>query len=92
MFNIEKGRDFYGPGGGYSTFAGRDATIGLATMETDPSKWSKARVEELSAAEVEVLANWVNRFRQKYDVVGFLNDGARPMSVEEARAKGLTKS
>lgn len=90
VFNVEKGRDFYGPGGGYSSFAGKDATIGLATMETDPTKWTKRTVEELSAAEADTLANWVGRFRQKYDVVGFLNDGARPMTVEEARAKGLT--
>ena len=67
-----------------------DATIGLATMETDPAKWAKTLVSQLSAAEVDVLAGWVSRFRQKYPVVGFLNDGAAPTTVAEARAKKLT--
>lgn len=119
----EMGRSFYGPGGGYSGFAGRcvspfppgrrppgcrllpsphapapassvppptrrDATIGLATMETNPTLWTKKTVEELSVAEVDVLSNWVTRFRAKYAVVGTLTDGARPTTVADARAAG----
>lgn len=88
VFNVEKGRDFYGPGAGYAPFAGRDATVGLATMEIEPAKWTKKAVAELSSAELDTLSNWVGRFRQKYDVVGFLNDGARPMTLAEARSRG----
>lgn len=60
-------------------------------MEVDPAKWLKRSVAELSAAEVDTLGSWVNRFRMKYRIVGFLNDGANPMTVAAAKAKGLTQ-
>lgn len=89
MSSHEGGPGFYGPGGGYHGFAGRDATVGLATMETDPAKWVKKTVAELSYAERDVLADWVRRFSMKYDIVGYLNDGARPRTVAgEAGAAG----
>jgi len=81
MSSHESGPAFYGPGGGYSVFAGRDASIGLATMETDPAKWAKVSVGELSAAQRDTLSDWVQRFRLKYDIVGFCNDGSAPRSV-----------
>ena len=58
-------------------------------METDPAKWVKTTLAELSAAEVDTLGGWVSRFRMKYPIVGFLNDGAAPTTVEAARARGL---
>lgn len=124
MSSAAGGREFYGPGAGYSAFAGRcvpphdwrttkvvprlcstpthlhlhppratcrDATIGLATMETNPTAWTKSKVEQLSAAETDTLSNWVTRFRQKYAIVGTLTDGARPTTVDAARAAGWLK-
>lgn len=71
----------------------RDATIGLATMEVDVTKWGpRTKSSELSAAEADTLASWVARFRAKYQVVGFLNDGANPTTVAMAAAKGLLKA
>ena len=64
--------------------ARRDASIGLATMQTDPSKWTKRSVAELSHSERDTLADWVNRFAAKYDVIGYLNDGANPKTVASA--------
>ena len=56
----------------------------------DPAKWAgRSRAAELSAAEADTLASWVARFRTKYRVVGFLNDGANPITVAQAAAKGL---
>ena len=60
------GNDFYGPGAGYNVFAGRDASIGLATMELDPAKWAPAGprlVASLSLSEVDTLNSWVSRRR-----------------------------
>ena len=59
----------------------RDATIGLATMQTDATKWVKTSVSELTASEKDTLADWVGRFSMKYRIVGYLNDGAAPKSV-----------
>lgn len=81
MSSHEGGPAFYGPGGGYNGFAGRDSTVGLATMETDPAKWTKKSISELSFSEKDTLSDWVQRFSLKYDVVGYLNDGAHPRTV-----------
>ena len=81
MSSHESGPSFYGPGGGYHGFAGRDSSIGLATMEVDPTKCTRKLVSELSYAEQDVLRDWVTRFSMKYQIVGFLNDGSNPKSV-----------
>jgi membrane-associated progesterone receptor component len=83
MSSHETGKSFYGPGGPYHAFAGKDASIGLATMETDPSKWKKSSVSELSAAERDILQDWVNRFSAKYQIVGYLNEGSHPRTAKE---------
>lgn len=57
-------------------------------METDPSKWTKTKVDELTSSELDTLANWVGRFASKYEIVGCLNDGARPLTVAQAQERG----
>lgn len=86
MSSHETGPAFYGPGGGYHAFAGRDASIGLATMEVSPDKCVKRTVDELSSAERETLGDWVQRFSMKYRIVGYLNDGAHPRTVAAGQA------
>jgi membrane-associated progesterone receptor component len=89
MSSHEGGPAFYGPGGPYENFAGRDASVGLATMQTDPAKWAAGSVAELSAAERDVLRDWFNRFRAKYRVVGAMSDGSSPKTLADLRAAGL---
>lgn len=57
-------------------------------MSVDPASWTKTTVAELSAAEVDTMRSWVERFRMKYRIVGFLNDGANPTTVAQARERG----
>ncbi|PHJ16790.1 cytochrome b5 family heme steroid binding domain-containing protein [Cystoisospora suis] len=68
------GRRFYGPDGPYSIFAGRDVTMNLAKMVFEesennvaPSKW-----KTISAVERRTLDDWEERFKQKYDHVGYV--------------------
>ena len=43
---------------------------------------------ELHLAEKAVLLDWVSKYRAKYPIVGFLNEGSQPLTVAEAKEKG----
>lgn len=70
------GLSFYGKNGPYRKFGGCDATINLAKMilteianETSiPSKWLNLTLNEKS-----VLTDWIKKFEEKYDVVGYVD-------------------
>ena len=87
VFDVTAGKDFYGPGGAYEVLAGRDASLGLAAMETDESKWpSKGTFDELTAMEADTLNDWLQRFEDKYPLMGFLPAGFDGRSLEEMTA------
>ncbi|KAF8396302.1 hypothetical protein HHK36_017917 [Tetracentron sinense] len=62
---------FYGPGGPYALFAGRDASRALALMSFDPQDLT-GNIEGLSSSELEVLQDWEFKFMEKYVKVGQL--------------------
>lgn len=71
VFNVYKGRHFYGPGCEYHVFAGKDATRllakGILEEETEEEK-----KKPLNLADRAALAGWMWTFEGKYDVVGEL--------------------
>ena len=78
VFDVTPGRNFYGPGGPYANFAGRDASRGLAygsfdeDMLTEDLKGPLDKLEDLGGEEMEALRGWEERFNEKYLVVGKL--------------------
>ncbi|KAL2267108.1 hypothetical protein VTJ83DRAFT_4385 [Remersonia thermophila] len=78
VFDVTRGRNFYGPGGPYSNFAGRDASRGLACGSFDEEMLTKDldgpldTLEDLGPSEMEALGGWEERFEEKYLVVGRL--------------------
>ncbi|KAL6009749.1 Membrane steroid-binding protein 1 [Asimina triloba] len=62
---------FYGPGGPYALFAGRDASRALALMSFDPNDLT-GNIEGLNPDEIEVLNDWELKFIEKYVKVGQL--------------------
>ena len=78
VFDVTRGKNFYGPGGPYSNFAGRDASRGLACGSFDESMLTKDldgpldTLEDLGPEELETLRGWEERFEEKYLVVGRL--------------------
>jgi len=76
VFDVSAGRNFYGPGGPYSNFAGRDASRGLAkgsfdaSMLTEDLEGPLDDLQDLTPDEVEALRGWEERFMDKYMVVG----------------------
>ncbi|XP_051150187.1 membrane steroid-binding protein 2-like [Andrographis paniculata] len=71
IYDVSRSRMFYGPGGPYAMFAGRDASRALALMSFDPKDLT-GNVEGLSASELEALQEWEYKFMEKYVKVGQL--------------------
>ncbi|TVU47256.1 hypothetical protein EJB05_06849 [Eragrostis curvula] len=71
VYDVSRGRLFYGPQGPYSLFAGRDATRALALMSFDPNDLT-GDLEGLSPDELEVLQDWEEKFKERYPRVGHL--------------------
>lgn len=78
VHDVTGGRNFYGPGGPYENFAGRDATRGLACQSFDEEMLTKDLdgplddCSDLDKDQLENLQGWVERFDEKYLVVGQL--------------------
>lgn len=78
VFDVTPGRSFYGPGGPYENFAGRDASRGLAfqsfdrDMLTEDLKAPLDDLKDLQEEQLENLQNWEERFQEKYLIVGKL--------------------
>ena len=78
VYDVSPGRNFYGPGGPYENFAGRDATRGLACQSFDDEMLTKDLegplddCGDLDNDAIENLNGWVERFDEKYLVVGKL--------------------
>ncbi|KAI9688637.1 MAG: hypothetical protein M1822_000994 [Bathelium mastoideum] len=78
IFDVTPGRNFYGPGGPYENFAGRDASRGLACGSFDESMLTEDlqapldTLEDLGRDEIEALQGWEERFSDKYLVIGEL--------------------
>ncbi|KAJ4821997.1 hypothetical protein Tsubulata_007550 [Turnera subulata] len=69
IYDVSPSRMFYGPGGPYALFAGREASRALALMSFDPRDLT-ADLEGLSESELEVLQDWEYKFMEKYVKVG----------------------
>lgn len=86
VYDVSMGRNFYGPGGPYANFAGRDASRGLACGSFDEDMLTEEldgpldKLADLTADQVEALQGWEERFNEKYDIIG------RLVSAEEYNA------
>lgn len=89
VFDVSPGRNFYGPGGPYENFAGRDASRGLAFGSFDEDMLTVDldgpldKLEDLETDQEEALQGWEERFLEKYLVVGKL------VAVGEEESKPL---
>ncbi|XP_062220561.1 probable steroid-binding protein 3 [Phragmites australis] len=71
VYDVTSGRGFYGPGGAYAVFAGREASRALGKMSKDEADVS-GDLSGLSDKELGVLADWETKFQAKYPVVARL--------------------
>ncbi|CAL5358811.1 hypothetical protein ACSBR2_036734 [Camellia fascicularis] len=69
IFDVTAGKSFYGPGGPYGMFAGKDASRALAKMSKNEEDVC-ASLDGLSEKEIGVLNDWEKKFEAKYPIVG----------------------
>lgn len=90
VFDVTAGKSFYGPGGPYSNFAGRDASRGLAKNSFDEEMLTDVDkpldlLDDLNEEEKRSLHDWAGHFEGKYMLIGRLvNEDS-----DEAKAAGL---
>lgn len=74
VYDVGRGRDFYGPGGPYGMFAGKDCTRALAMVSFDEELFT-GDIQGLEPEELEKLEEWIEMFEGKYRRVGRLLEG-----------------
>lgn len=69
IYDVSQSRVFYGPGGPYALFAGKDASRALAKMSFE-EKDLTGDISGLGPFELEALQDWEYKFMSKYVKVG----------------------
>ncbi|CAA7390966.1 unnamed protein product [Spirodela intermedia] len=82
IYDVSQSRMFYGPGGPYALFAGRDASRALAKMSFE-EKDLTGDISGLGPFELEALQDWEYKFMSKYVKVGTVR---KTLPVEGAPA------
>jgi len=88
VYDVTSAANFYGPDGPYHVFAGRDASRALARLSFDEETLANPRIDDLGAAELDQLNDWIEKFEMKrYRVVGRLvtPPESKLFSLEELR-------
>ncbi|KPJ10521.1 Membrane-associated progesterone receptor component 2 [Papilio machaon] len=84
IFDVTRGRRFYGPGGPYAAFGGKDASRGLATFSVTSSDKEYDDLSDLNSMEMDSVKEWEAQFREKYELVGkLLKPGEEPTSYSD---------
>merc|ERR1719420_749466 len=85
IYDVTKGKRFYGPGGPYAGFAGRDASRGLATFSVDAIHDEYDDLSDLKASELEQVRERELQFSEKYEFVGkLMKPGEEPTFYSDA--------
>ncbi|VVB15685.1 unnamed protein product [Arabis nemorensis] len=86
IYDVTQSRMFYGPGGPYALFAGKDASRALAKMSFE-DKDLTSDISGLGPFELEALQDWEYKFMSKYAKVGTVkvtdSSQSEPASVSE---------
>ncbi|KAM0945156.1 putative cytochrome b5-like heme/steroid binding domain-containing protein [Dioscorea sansibarensis] len=73
IYDVSQSRMFYGPGGPYALFAGKDASRALAKMSFEENDLT-GDISGLGPFELEALQDWEYKFMSKYVKVGTIKE------------------
>ncbi|KAF0928863.1 hypothetical protein E2562_010721 [Oryza meyeriana var. granulata] len=82
IYDVTQSRMFYGPGGPYALFAGKDASRALAKMSFEPQDLT-GDISGLGPFELDALQDWEYKFMGKYVKVGTVK---KTLPVEDGNA------
>ncbi|KAJ7296096.1 hypothetical protein O6H91_02G105200 [Diphasiastrum complanatum] len=82
VYDVSGSRDFYGAGGPYAIFAGKDAGRALAKTSFDEKDLTD-NLHDLSAEELEALREWEYKFQNMYTKVGYVIKSKGPTEEQE---------
>ncbi|CAG9856276.1 unnamed protein product [Phyllotreta striolata] len=84
VYDVTRGKRFYGPGGPYAAFGGRDASRGLATFNVTAAGEGYDDLSDLSTMEMDSVREWESQFKEKYEFVGrLLKPGEQPTNYSD---------
>ncbi|XP_015158873.1 LOW QUALITY PROTEIN: membrane steroid-binding protein 2-like [Solanum tuberosum] len=83
IYDVSQSRMFYGPGGPYALFAGKDASRALAKLSFE-EKDLTGDISGLGAFELDALQDWEYKFMSKYVKVGTVKQAVPPVNDGEA--------
>mmetsp|Transcript_20730 Transcript_20730/g.43216 ORF Transcript_20730/g.43216 Transcript_20730/m.43216 type:complete len:291 (-) Transcript_20730:28-900(-) len=91
VYDVSSGSDFYGPGGGYAMFAGKECGVALAKMSFDLELLNNFQFDDLNFGEKETLNDWIVKFRdfKNYPIVGRVKEP--PASADAILSKEEVK-
>ncbi|KAE9554698.1 hypothetical protein FO519_002108 [Halicephalobus sp. NKZ332] len=88
IYDVTRGKTFYGPGSAYENLAGHDATRALANMDVKMVKDEYDDLSDLTAVDLDEAKGWADNFKFKYPVVGrLLKPGEKPNDYGDELAK-----
>lgn len=97
VYDVSDAKNYYGVGGSYSCFAGRDCTRAMAKLSFEEAELSNPEITDLGPFERHTLQGWVEKFKyyKNYPIVGKLSypvqDENRVFTIEElATCNGAT--
>lgn len=70
IYDVTSKGGFYGPGGSYENFAGREASRALAKGVTDKETAEDTRVDDLDSTEIDSLNEWASHYHSHYNCIG----------------------
>ncbi|CAL4925760.1 unnamed protein product [Urochloa decumbens] len=86
IYDVTQSRMFYGPGGPYALFAGKDASRALAKMSFEPQDLT-GDISGLGPFELDALQDWEYKFMSKYVKVGTVK---KTVPVEDGNTANTT--